>query len=119
MNFSNYESKFKIIIKKNWGWGGVGGGARVFFVTKNPILKNNWRGGGGVDGWTVKQAQTNLPLQLLRRWGHNNALMYKLCKKLYFLDGWVSGWGLELVIFFPIFFCGGGGDGGTGGRGRG
>ena len=39
-------------------------------------------GGGGdcvVDGWTVEQAQTNLPLQLLRSWGHNNALMYKLC----------------------------------------
>ena len=38
-------------------------------------------GGGivGVDGWTVYQAQNNLPLQLLRRWEHNNALLYKLC----------------------------------------
>ena len=45
--------------------------------------------GGGVgdvvDGWAVEQAQTNLPLQLFRRkkilrsWGLNNALMYKLC----------------------------------------
>ena len=31
----------------------------------------------GVDGWTDEQAQANLPLQLLRSWGHNNALMYK------------------------------------------
>ena len=37
-------------------------------------------GGRGVDGWTDEQAQTNLPLQLLRSWGYNNALMYKLCK---------------------------------------
>ena len=37
------------------------------------------QGVGGVDGWTDKQAQTNLPLQLLRSWGQNNALMYKLC----------------------------------------
>ena len=35
--------------------------------------------GGGVDGWTDELAQTNLPLQLLRSWGHNNALMCKLC----------------------------------------
>ena len=34
--------------------------------------------GGGVDGWTDEQAQTNLPLQLLQSWGHNNALMHKL-----------------------------------------
>ena len=39
-------------------------------------------GGGGVDGWTDKQVQTNLPLQLLRSWEHNNALMYKLCPGL-------------------------------------
>ena len=26
-------------------------------------------GGGGVDGWTDEQAQTNLPLQLLRSLG--------------------------------------------------
>ena len=34
---------------------------------------------GVVDGWTIAQAQTILPLQLLQNWGHNNALMYKLC----------------------------------------
>ena len=28
--------------------------------------------GVGVDGRTDEQAQTNLPLQLLRSWGHNN-----------------------------------------------
>ena len=44
-------------------WGGGGGGG----------------GGGGVDGLTDVQAQTNLPLQLLWSWGHNNALMCKLC----------------------------------------
>ena len=38
------------------------------------------RGAGeGVGGWTDEQANINLPLQLLRSWGHNNALMYKLC----------------------------------------
>ena len=31
---------------------------------------------------TDKQARTNLPLQLLRSWGHNNALMI----------GWLVGW---------------------------
>ena len=36
-------------------------------------------GGGVIDGWTVEQSKNNLPLQLLRSWGHNNALMYKLC----------------------------------------
>ena len=38
--------------------------------------------GGGVDGWTDEQVKkkNNLPLQLLRSWGHDNALMYKLCK---------------------------------------
>ena len=70
-------------------------GARVseFFFTKNPNLKKNekkkfffgvgawgaWVVGVEVDVWTVEQAQTNLHLQLLRSWGHNNALMYKLC----------------------------------------
>ena len=52
-----------------------------FFFTKNPNLKlklKKWEGGAGVDGWTDEQAQTNLPLQLLWSWGHNNALMYKL-----------------------------------------
>ena len=28
-------------------------------------------GGRGVDGGTDEQAQTTLPLQLLRSWGHN------------------------------------------------
>ena len=36
--------------------------------------------GGGVDGGTDEQAQTILPLQLLRRRGHNSAFMYKLCQ---------------------------------------
>ena len=54
------------------------------FFTKNPNLNNFFffgggGVGGGVDGWTDEQAQTNLPLQLLRSWGHNNAFMYKLC----------------------------------------
>ena len=46
-------------------FGGLGGGRGM---------------GGGEDGWTDEQAQTNLPLQLLRSLGHNNALMYKVCK---------------------------------------
>ena len=51
--------------------------ARVskLFFTKNPFFF--WRGGGGwgveVDGRRDEQAQTNLPLQLLRSWGHHNA----------------------------------------------
>ena len=44
------------------GGGGVGGGWRVE--------------GGGVDGWTEEQSQTNLPLQLLRSVGHNNGTNY-------------------------------------------
>ena len=40
--------------------GGGGGGGDVRMV------------GAGVDGWTDEQAQTNLPLQLIRSWGHNN-----------------------------------------------
>ena len=62
------------------------------FLTMNPNSKYffffSFLGGGGggpgqgeagmeVNGWTDKQAQTNLPLQLLRSWGHNNGLMYK------------------------------------------
>ena len=31
-----------------------------------------------MDGQTDEQAQTNLPFQIFRRSGHNNALMYKL-----------------------------------------
>ena len=70
-------------------WGG--GGARVseFFFHKEFKSKNFFfffGGGGGlggglgvVDGWTIAKAQTILPLQLLQSWGHNNALMYKLC----------------------------------------
>ena len=99
MNFFYYESKFKIKKQKNifFGWRGLGvrsgGGARVsdFFFHKESKSKiffffGGGGGGrdegarGGVDGWTDEQAQTNLPLQLLRSWGHNNALMYKLCK---------------------------------------
>ena len=49
--------------KKKFFWLGGGGGGG---------------GGGRVIGQTDKQAQTNLPLQLLRSWGHNNALMYQL-----------------------------------------
>ena len=59
----------------------------MIIFTKNQNLKKKknrgvgvWGAGGGVDGWTDEQAQINLPLQLLRSWGHNNALMYKLCK---------------------------------------
>ena len=54
----------------------------IFFHKDSKSKKNFFIGGGGgaglVDGWTVEKAQTNLPLQLLRSWGHNNALMYKL-----------------------------------------
>ena len=92
MNFFYYESIFIHIYNKKkkiffffWG-GGSSGGARVsvFFFTKNPNLKKIFFCFvcvcvGGVDGWTVKQAQTHLSLQVLRSWGHNNALMFKLC----------------------------------------
>ena len=69
-----------------------GGGSRLtkFFSTKIPNLKKFFfffgggggggvGVGGGVDGWTDEQARSNLPLQLLRSWGHNNALMYEFC----------------------------------------
>ena len=91
--FLYYKSKIKIK-KKFWGawgrgvtWGGGGGdvGGGVFF-TRNLNLKKKkifflggGRGGEGVgrvDGWTVEQAQTNLPLQFLRSWGHNNAFRW-------------------------------------------
>ena len=55
MNFLHTETKF--FFGGGGGWGGV----------------------GGIDGRTDEQAQTNLPLQLLRSLGHNSALMYKLC----------------------------------------
>ena len=54
----------------------------IFFSNECKSKKKNffWRGErGGVDGWIVEQAQTNLSLQLLRSWGHNNAFMYTLC----------------------------------------
>ena len=60
MNLFYYESKFKIIFFFGGGGGGGGGrgrGARV----------------------SDELAKTNLPLQLLQSFGHNNALMYKLC----------------------------------------
>ena len=84
MNFLYYESKFKFFF---WGGGGGVGGARVsdFFFHKESKSEEKKIEGlgrvgvGGVDEWIVEQAQTNLPLQLLRSWGHNNALMYKLC----------------------------------------
>ena len=77
-----YESKFKI--KENFGRGGDGGShggpSKCFFFTDHPNLKYidiciniyiyifflGGRGGGGVDGRTQEQAQTDLPLQLLR-----------------------------------------------------
>ena len=66
-----YESKF------NFG----GKGARVSeFFTKNPNLKYRGEEGGGgkglgvgIDRQTDEQAQTILPLQVFRSWGHNNA----------------------------------------------
>ena len=94
MDFFNHESNFKITIfffffLGGWGGGaGAKGGARVsgFFFTKNPNLKKKkkifffggggggrGRGWGGIDGRTDEEAQTNLPLQLLRSWGHYNA----------------------------------------------
>ena len=74
-------------LKKKLGAGrGMGGLYLVNFFHKESKSKTKyfgrgWGGGGkgGVDGWTDEQTQTNLPLQLLRRWWHSNALMYKLC----------------------------------------
>ena len=71
MNFFHKESKSKKI--KSFGTcvcvaGAGGGGVEVS------------RGmGRWMDRRADEQAQTNLPLQLLRSWGHNNALMCKLC----------------------------------------
>ena len=64
MNCFHRESK-SIFFFVGGGGGGVGGMGWV---------------SGGVDGWTDEQAQSNLPLQLLQSWGHDNALMYKFCK---------------------------------------
>ena len=64
------------------GWGRERGPRVIDFFTKNPNLKKKEKkggggqvgvgGGGGGLGWggLDKQAQTNLPLQLLRSWGH-------------------------------------------------
>ena len=58
------------------------GGIIIFFFF---FLAGGGGGGGGGGGarWmdrrTGSKAQTNLPLQLFRSWGHNNALMNKLC----------------------------------------
>ena len=66
----------------------MGGGATAseFFSLRIQINKKLGGGGwmgwglrGGVDGWPDEQVQTNLPLQLLRSWGHTNASMYQLC----------------------------------------
>ena len=61
------------------GGGGDGAGVRIFFGGGSGGGGGDGGCGGVVDGWTDKQAQTNLPLQLLPSWGHNNASMYKLC----------------------------------------
>ena len=75
MNFFYYVSKFNIFFFLFGGvGGGLAGGARV-----SEFGLGGGGTGGGVDGWTVEQAQTNLPLQLLRSWEHDNELMYKLC----------------------------------------
>ena len=57
----------------------VAHGPLVFFFFGGGALGGVSGDGGAVDGWTDEQAQTNLPLQLLRSCGHNNAFMYKLC----------------------------------------
>ena len=67
MKFFHKESKSK----KNFFLRGLGWGVRG--------VRGREGGGGVVVGCTDEQAQTNLPFQLLRSWGHNNALMYKLC----------------------------------------
>ena len=59
---------FFFLQRRRWCGGGE---ARIsVFFPKNPNEKNIFFSGeGGGD----EQAQTNLPLQLLRSWGHNNA----------------------------------------------
>ena len=64
-----YKSKKKFFF---FFFGGGGGGEGA--------AEGVGAAGRGVDRWTEEQSQTNLPLQLLRSWGHNNALMTKLCK---------------------------------------
>ena len=99
MNFFYYESKFKIRKnKKNIVAGGemVGlRGARVsdFFFTKNPNLKKIFLGGGGSGGvgwgeedrgrgrWMDRRTGPNqFAPSTCSKLGHNNALMYMLCK---------------------------------------
>ena len=75
MIYFTHETKFKIT-KKLFGRRGAGErGPKVSdFFTKNPNLKNKiLTGEWAVDGRTDEQPQTDLPLQLLRSWGHNNA----------------------------------------------
>ena len=72
-NLRNFFTKNPNLKKNDFFFGGgglAGGGGGLGGVTGD---------GGGVEGLTDEEAQTNLPLQLLRSWGHNNALMYKLC----------------------------------------
>ena len=54
-----------------------GGGSRVseFFFTKNPNLKKKWGGGVG----RLMDSRTGPNQFAPSSWGHNNALMYKLC----------------------------------------
>ena len=71
MNFFIQNPNLKRKTKYFFFFGGGGMGDRVAMG----------RGGvcEGKDGRADEQAQTILPLQLLRSWGHNKALMYKLC----------------------------------------
>ena len=53
--------------------GGRAGLESVIFFTENLKFKKMFMGvGAEVDGRTDKQAQTNMPIQLFRSWGHNN-----------------------------------------------
>ena len=48
----------------------------LFFLEGVGLVgRGEWGWGRGVDGWSDEQAQTNSLLQILRSWGHNNALM--------------------------------------------
>ena len=59
--------------KKSCFFGGGGGGVEGGGV--------GGEGGAGAGRWMNRgtQSQTNLPLHCFGSWGHNNALMYKLC----------------------------------------